>query len=76
MCEVEFKKRGWSGKGAYDIEGFAFDYKKEKKFKIWGKWTESLFIKNLETGKEEKIWEAFPMPEKSNMMYNFTLFTL
>lgn len=24
-CEVEFKKRGWSGKGAFEIEGIAFN---------------------------------------------------
>jgi oxysterol-binding protein 1 len=42
VCQVEFKKRGWSGKGAYEIEGYVFNSStpKEKRAKIWGKWTE------------------------------------
>jgi hypothetical protein len=24
VCQVEFKKRGWSGKGAFEVEGHAF----------------------------------------------------
>jgi hypothetical protein len=53
---VEFKKRGWGNKGAYEFEGFAFNANKEKKYKIWGKWIDSMFVKNLQTGVEEKIW--------------------
>lgn len=38
--EVDFKKRGWGGKGAYEVEGFAFNTQKEKKWTISGKWIE------------------------------------
>jgi hypothetical protein len=24
-CEIEFKKRGWSGKNAFEFEGFCFN---------------------------------------------------
>lgn len=58
------------------VEGHVFSANKEKKFKMWGKWTESLHIKNLATGEEETIWEANPMPPESNRMYHFTYFTL
>ena len=37
---VEFKKRGWGNKGAFEIEGFVFNASKEKKYRIWGKWIE------------------------------------
>ena len=35
---VEFKKRGWGNKGAFEIEGFVFNANKEKKYRLWGKW--------------------------------------
>jgi hypothetical protein len=53
---VEFKKRGWGNKGAFEFEGFAFTANKEKKYRLWGKWIESMSVKNLQTGVEEKIW--------------------
>lgn len=46
-CEVEFKKRGWNGKGAYEVEGTALQAGKTKRYTIFGKWHESLSIKNL-----------------------------
>jgi hypothetical protein len=41
-CQVEFKKRGWSGKGACEIDGqcFSDDNPKDKKGRIFGKWTD------------------------------------
>ena|ERR1700733_13537956 len=75
-CEVEFKKRGWSGKNAFEIEGVVYSVTKEKRYRLSGKWTEYLDIKNLLTGEEERIWEANPMPPESNRMYHFTYFTL
>lgn len=44
VCQVEFKKRGWSGKGAYEVEGFAFSSSqpKDKKARIWGRWIDTL----------------------------------
>ena len=75
-AEIELLKKGWSGKNAFVLEGYAYSPNKEKKFKMWGKWTEAMYIKNLATGEEETIWEANPMPPESNRMYNFTYFTL
>ena len=76
FCEVEFKRRGWGGRGAFEVDGFTYNAKKEKKYRIWGKWVESLDIKNLESGKEERIWTSNPLPPESNRMYHFTYFTL
>jgi hypothetical protein len=47
FAEIDFKKRGWGGKGAFEFEGHAFSAKGEKKYKIWGKWIESMRVKNL-----------------------------
>jgi oxysterol-binding protein-related protein 3/6/7 len=75
-CEVEFKKRGWSGKNAFEVDGWCYSRFKEKKYRIFGKWTESISIKNCETGHEETLWIANPLPADSDKMYNFTLFAL
>ena len=64
-CEIDFKKKGWSGKNMFEIEGFLFTRFKEKKYRIFGKWTESITVKNLETGIEEILWVAHPLPEDS-----------
>ena len=42
VCEVEFKKKGWGGRGAQEIEGYAVDASQQKKYKIYGKWTEQI----------------------------------
>lgn len=47
ICNIEYKKKGWSGKNAYEIEGYALLRGKEKQFKIYGKWNEYLNIQNL-----------------------------
>ena len=77
VCLVEFKKRGWSGKGAYEVEGYAFNqaFPKDKKARIWGKWIENLTVK-VGNDAEEVIWVAHPLPPQSDSMYHFTYFTL
>lgn len=61
-CHVEFKKRGWSGKGAFEVDGYAFSNtnSKDKKGHLWGKWIESLTYQQLNngipSGPEEVIW--------------------
>jgi hypothetical protein len=63
-CLVEFKKRGWSGKGACEVDGYviADSNPKEKRGRIFGKWTESLSIQMPGQTSEELIWKANPMP--------------
>jgi len=82
VCFVDFKKRGWGNKGAFEVEGFAYNQNnmKEKKGRISGKWTESLAIR-IYNGTEQQqqdqvIWTANPMPPQSDSMYYFTYFTL
>ena len=49
FCEIEFKKRGWSGKNAFEVEGFCYSSLSQKKYKIIGKWIESISIINQDT---------------------------
>jgi hypothetical protein len=81
-CAVDFKKRGWSGKNAFEVEGYAFkdSAPKDKLARIWGHWTESLSCQFLKNGSpispEECLWTANPLPPQSASMYHFTYFTL
>lgn len=75
-CDVEFKKRGWGGKNAYELEGFAANSNKEKKWRVFGKWLEHITVKNFQSGEEIRIWEPNPMPPNYESMYYFTFFTL
>lgn len=45
-CQIDFKKRGWSGKGAFEVDGHCFSENnpKEKKGHIFGKWIDALYI--------------------------------
>lgn len=54
VCEVEFKKRGWSGKDAFKIEGHAIDSNNEKRYKIWGTWIDNIKIQSMEPGASEE----------------------
>lgn len=74
--EIEFKKRGWGAKNAYEIEGYAFNAKKEKKWRISGKWIDQINVKSLSNNEEFTLWQANPMPKNFESMYNFTYFTL
>ena len=78
ICLVEFKKKGWSGKNFQEVEGYVYanERSKEKLAKIWGKWTERLWVKIFSTNEEYLIWEALPMPPNYESMYYFTYFTL
>ena len=75
-CRVDFKRRGWTGKGAYEVEGLAFLNGKDKKARIFGKWNSNLSIEILSTNEQKEIWVANPRPAQSESMYNFTSFTL
>ena len=35
---IDFKKKGWSGKHANEIEGYLYNKKKEKLYSIFGHW--------------------------------------
>ena len=43
-CEIQFKTRGWSGKNAYEFEGFCYNSMKQKKYSIFGKYIDSFTV--------------------------------
>jgi hypothetical protein len=45
ICMIEFKKRGWTGKGANELEGYVFNsnYPNNKRATIRGRWTDELY---------------------------------
>ena len=59
-CQIEFKKRGWSGKGAFEVDGncFSENNPKEKKGHIFGKWIDALYIQMQGQQQEELIWKG------------------
>eukprot|EP00350_Pseudokeronopsis_sp_OXSARD2_P013576 CAMPEP_0170554092 /NCGR_PEP_ID=MMETSP0211-20121228/11961_1 /TAXON_ID=311385 /ORGANISM="Pseudokeronopsis sp., Strain OXSARD2" /LENGTH=97 /DNA_ID=CAMNT_0010862919 /DNA_START=1082 /DNA_END=1375 /DNA_ORIENTATION=- len=34
ICEIEFKRRGWNNKNAFEVEGYCMDHNKQKKYYI------------------------------------------
>lgn len=77
-CQIEFKKRGWNGKGACEVDGQAFSdtNPKEKKGRIFGKWVDSLFIQMPGSTQEEMIWKGHANPPNYESMYYFPYFAL
>lgn len=58
--EIDFKKRGWSNKGAFEFSGYCFNKYKDKKFKIHGKWNSFFDATNMESNITDTIWKANP----------------
>jgi hypothetical protein len=77
-CQVEFKKRGWNGKGACEVDGYAFaeTNPKDKKGRIFGRWIDSLSIQMPGSSQEELIWKGKDNPPNYESMYYFPYFAL
>jgi Oxysterol-binding protein len=80
ICEVEFKKRGWSAKDHDRVEGKVMDKSGKVSFKLQGKWTEGINAIGLPNSgypeTEIRVWQSNEPPENQPQMYNFTNFTL
>ncbi len=73
--ELNLKKRGWTGKGAYEADGWIKDKNGNLRYTVHGKWDSYMTVVDANTKKEIKIWERFPIPENYEQQYNFSLFT-
>lgn len=51
-------------------------HNKDKKWKLYGKWIDSITVKSLSSNEEFVIWQANPNPKNYESMYHFTYFTL
>lgn len=52
-CELTCFRRGWTMANAYKVEGHCLDASGEKKFFVYGLWSEQMNIRDLSTGKDE-----------------------
>jgi len=75
-CSLEFKARGWTSKHNNSCSGVVKDANGKPVYEISGKYTESLVVKNLNTGETFTAWTAPTLPENNMMMYGFNSFTL
>ena len=74
---MDFKERGWSGPANANRVKATVTCGGTPKYKIEGRFNESLNLINLETGEvQEGIWRMNPKPENHEWMYQFSWFTL
>ena len=71
---MEFFKRGWTSGNSFRLEGEVYNSKGEAVLKIEGKWSESISLINIRTGKREVLWVKEAYPENWQFMYGMTKF--
>ncbi|KAF9898992.1 hypothetical protein BX616_003386 [Lobosporangium transversale] len=54
-CQLTFKPRGWRGKDAYEIRGFALDAKGNEVWEVAGRWNERLVARRAGKGNGEDL---------------------
>ncbi|KAI1318060.1 hypothetical protein EDD11_007294 [Mortierella claussenii] len=54
-CQLTFKARGWRGKDAYEIRGFAADAKGKEVWEVAGRWNERLVARRAGKGNGEDL---------------------
>ncbi|KAG0370600.1 Oxysterol-binding protein-domain-containing protein [Gamsiella multidivaricata] len=54
-CQLTFKARGWRGKDAYEIRGFAADARGKEVWEVAGRWNERLVARRTGKGNGEDL---------------------
>lgn len=75
-CEYTCYQKGWRGKDAFKVDGIIRDKDGKEIYEMFGKWNESIYVKNIETGVETLIWELTPRLEQWAHLYHLSLFGL
>ena len=75
-CIIKCHLKGWSQSSHSKFDGGIYNANKEKKFEIFGKWLEQIFLKDLETNETILLWERKPLIDHWEENYCFTLFGL
>ncbi|KAF9979011.1 hypothetical protein BGZ73_007112 [Actinomortierella ambigua] len=52
-CKLTFKPRGWRGKDAYEIRGFAYDRTGKEVWEVAGRWSERLVARRAGTHRDD-----------------------
>jgi len=80
-CSINFKAKGWWGKGYGDLEGVAYDAQKNPKYKIIGNWRDKLSVLPIAEDSQVQadsrptlLWKKNPPVPGSEKYYNFTAF--
>ena len=77
---IKFKALGFfqSKKHRGKVNAVIMDSEGNEAYEIYGKWTESLYLRSMEQSEHEgiKIWEFPEIPENWDKIYYFTDFTL
>lgn len=74
--EVIFKKKGWTSKGDYLVDGFIFDENGKEVYQVEGNWKESLHIIDSTSKEITKICQRKPDPVDSDKQYCFSDFAI
>ena len=72
---ISLKKRGWSGKGAFEAEGWIKDKNGNVKYNIVAKWDSFFKIYEAKTNQEITLWTPHPKPSDYEAQYMFSTFT-
>ncbi len=75
-CVLTYHGKGWSDDSYGRIDGFVYDVAGKKMIEVQGKWSDSIWMTDLRTGKKELVWKRLPTPEDWENLYCFTRFTL
>lgn len=73
---LNLKKRGWSDKGAFEIDGEIKDSNGKVRYTVVARWDSYFKIIDAETKQEKMIWERNPLPPNAAQMYGFNKFAL
>ena len=74
--EVNFKKKGWTSKGDYLVDGLILDEEGKEVYKVEGNWKESLHLIDSKTKEITKVCQRKPEPPNADKQYNFTDFAI
>ena len=73
---VRYHKKGWiHANEQHKVEGEVFSAKGQIAFKIEGKWSDEIYLRDLRLGPDsvpELIWKKIPYPENWQYMYGMT----
>lgn len=73
---IHLRKRGWFGKNPHMVDGTVLDSTNTPRYLISGTWSQSLIIRNDQTGEEFTGWEPAPLPPNSHLYYHFPEWSL
>jgi len=75
-CVLNFHGKGWSESSYGLLDGFIFNAAGERVIEIKGKWSKSIWITDLRTGKTEMLWRRNPELKNWEDYYCFTKFAM